>query len=247
MKAHKFAEYFPKMSKEEFEALKDNIKQNGLIDPIVVFEGQVLDGRHRYKACKELEIPIRRKEFKGKDALAYVISRNSIRRHLNQSQKACTAILAYSDETLGTRTLSKLFGVSRTYVQAAKALHEEDLDKFQSVLNGKGSLKIQEGDVKKEKKEGWKDLVDKDMVIAADVKQKFLKEKIKTAKGLDSTHLINYVMSYKFKKGDRLINVQRIDRALKLLKHFCGDYRKAAKKKFSDEEIVANLLTRLEI
>jgi len=106
-------------------------------------------------------------------------------------------------------------------------------------------LKIQEGDVKKEKKEGWKDLVDKDMVIAADVKQKFLKEKIKTAKGLDSTHLINYVMSYKFKKGDRLINVQRIDRALKLLKHFCGDYRKAAKKKFSDEEIVANLLTEV--
>ncbi len=42
----------------EYVALKNDITQNGLLHPIVIFEGQVLDGRHRYSACVELGVPI---------------------------------------------------------------------------------------------------------------------------------------------------------------------------------------------
>ena len=40
--------------------LKDSIKKDGLHYPIVVnSKGEILDGHHRYRICKELDIPIK--------------------------------------------------------------------------------------------------------------------------------------------------------------------------------------------
>ena len=35
------------MSDEEFDALRDDIEQHGQRDAIVLWDGQILDGRHR--------------------------------------------------------------------------------------------------------------------------------------------------------------------------------------------------------
>jgi ParB-like chromosome segregation protein Spo0J len=52
-----YARLVPKLSKEEYESLKESIKQNGLWVPIIVnSQGVILDGHHRYKACQELEL-----------------------------------------------------------------------------------------------------------------------------------------------------------------------------------------------
>ena len=53
---HPLANIFPTLGKDEFEALKADIKANGQREPISIFLTQVLDGRHRYRACKELEL-----------------------------------------------------------------------------------------------------------------------------------------------------------------------------------------------
>src|SRR5260370_6733163 len=45
---HPYAELFPLMSPAEFDRLCDDILHNGLQEEIVVHEGQVLEGRHRY-------------------------------------------------------------------------------------------------------------------------------------------------------------------------------------------------------
>jgi N6-adenosine-specific RNA methylase IME4 len=91
---HPFAELFPLLEGERFDALVDSIKRNGLRDPIVVHEGQILDGRNRLRACEAAEVKVKTVKFKGGDPLEFVIDQNLHRRDLNDSQRAMTAIKA---------------------------------------------------------------------------------------------------------------------------------------------------------
>jgi hypothetical protein len=47
LKPHRFADLLPEMSNDEFSALVEDIRTNGLRVPIVLHEGAILDGRHR--------------------------------------------------------------------------------------------------------------------------------------------------------------------------------------------------------
>jgi ParB-like chromosome segregation protein Spo0J len=52
---HPLAEKFPAMPPADYEKLKESIAKYGLFEPIVINEaGQLLEGRHRYKALLEL-------------------------------------------------------------------------------------------------------------------------------------------------------------------------------------------------
>jgi len=79
------------MNNEEYPRLLEDIKDNGLVEPIVIYEGKVLDGRNRYKACRELGIEVESQDYTGDDPLKYVISKNLTRRHLNESQRSMVA------------------------------------------------------------------------------------------------------------------------------------------------------------
>ena len=90
MEHHQHAGKIPAMSAEEFASLKADIETNGLLQPILVFGGKLLDGRHRLRACDELGVPITTEEFTGTEAeaLRRVISLNLHRRHLTTQQRA---------------------------------------------------------------------------------------------------------------------------------------------------------------
>lgn len=90
-KYHKFANIFPMIEGKEFQELKKDIQEQGLQQTIILYEGQILDGRNRYKACKELNIKPRFDEYKGDKPLEFVISGNLKRRHLTPDQKAVVA------------------------------------------------------------------------------------------------------------------------------------------------------------
>lgn len=52
-----YGDVMPDMSEEEFEALKRSIEEDGLRHPIEITpDGTILDGHHRFKACRELGI-----------------------------------------------------------------------------------------------------------------------------------------------------------------------------------------------
>ena len=53
MKVHKSARLLPDMSETEFQELCRDIEALGLQMPIALLDGQIIDGRHRYKACRK--------------------------------------------------------------------------------------------------------------------------------------------------------------------------------------------------
>src|SRR5262249_48793327 len=86
---HEYALEMPAMSEQEYSELKADIAKNGLIDAIVLYEGEILEGVHRFKACKELGIEGRfvnwvdlPEAIKKIGLLTYVWSKNVPRRHL---------------------------------------------------------------------------------------------------------------------------------------------------------------------
>lgn len=90
MKPHPISELLPAMSDDELLQLTADIREHGLHQPVVVYEGQILDGRHRFKACEAAGVPPRFTEFHGDDAgaAALVYSANLARRQLSKSQLA---------------------------------------------------------------------------------------------------------------------------------------------------------------
>jgi len=89
---HRIANIFPLMEGDEFKRLVDDIRANGLLESVVIYEGKILDGRNRYRACKAANVEPRFTDFGGIDPLSYVISKNRHRRHLTSSQLAAIAV-----------------------------------------------------------------------------------------------------------------------------------------------------------
>lgn len=90
MRWHPAACIFPILPDDELQQLADDIKANGQHEPVVIFDGMVLDGRNRWLACKFAGITPKTREFHGSplDALSYVWSVNVKRRHLSSGQAA---------------------------------------------------------------------------------------------------------------------------------------------------------------
>lgn len=87
--AHPAADIFPLMSEAAFAEFKEDIRQHGQSEPIALWCGQILDGRNRWRACKELGlIPLTRDVPQATDPVAYVVSANLHRRHLDTNQRA---------------------------------------------------------------------------------------------------------------------------------------------------------------
>jgi hypothetical protein len=91
LEGHRLANYFPAIEGQEFEDLKESIRKNGQLNPIILFEGKILDGKNRFKACQELDIEPITQEYSGSDPLDFVIAENINRRHLTESQRALLA------------------------------------------------------------------------------------------------------------------------------------------------------------
>jgi hypothetical protein len=90
-KFHELCLLFPPCTNDELMALRNDIEKNGQIEPAVLYEGKILDGRNRATACAMLGIELETVEYEGDDPVAFVMSKNLCRRHLNESQRAMIA------------------------------------------------------------------------------------------------------------------------------------------------------------
>jgi N6-adenosine-specific RNA methylase IME4 len=96
MQKHRF-NIFPEMQPEDYSRLVSDLTTNGfdIKQPIYIYEGEVLDGWNRLKACNELGIQPITRTFMGSDieAINFVMRTNK-RRNLTSSQWAAVAVEA---------------------------------------------------------------------------------------------------------------------------------------------------------
>ena len=110
---HPVADIFPlNANGPEFEEFVEDIKdRKGLLHPIVLHDGKILDGRRRYRACQQAKVSPRFVVWDGKGLpVDYVFSANVHRRHLNPSQLAVVATNAlpfYQKDAKDRQRLSK--------------------------------------------------------------------------------------------------------------------------------------------
>lgn len=121
---HGYADLFPWLEGKPLEDLKADIKQNGVLEPIVFLGEAILDGRNRYTAARELGIEYPRVDYLGDDPLGFVISKNLKRRHLDASQRAMVAAkLAKMPQGRPAENKAANLPVSPTQSQAADMLN----------------------------------------------------------------------------------------------------------------------------
>ena len=65
---HPFSKLFPPISEEDFGKLAADIKLHGLHQHIVLYQGKILDGNNRYRACELVKIAPKFADFNGDDA-----------------------------------------------------------------------------------------------------------------------------------------------------------------------------------
>jgi hypothetical protein len=96
MKKHAF-NIFPEASEEDFNRLLEDIRNNGFdqSQPVIVYDGAILDGWNRYRACQALGISPAIKTFDGDQSAALrLVMRTNKRRNLNKGQWATIAVEA---------------------------------------------------------------------------------------------------------------------------------------------------------
>ncbi len=193
------ANLFPLMSDDEFAALKDDIRQHGQLEPIWTREGEIIDGRNRYRACLELGIEPITREWNGTGSVVdFAVSANLHRRHLSSGQKAVIALAIEkhlareAKDRQGTRTdigqkvdgsfgradaqVAALVGTNRQYVSDAKTIRSRAPELLPLVRDGE--LTIQ---VAKEISE-WPSKKHRDLILTELRTGKPLKEAEKPAK-----------------------------------------------------------------
>lgn len=93
---HPLCTLFPRVTGAEFDALVQDIRANGLRQPIVLHNDMILDGGNRYRACLEAGVQPHFEHYEGESIVAFVLSANLHRRHLSAGQQA--AIVASAQD-----------------------------------------------------------------------------------------------------------------------------------------------------
>jgi DNA-binding Lrp family transcriptional regulator len=142
---HPIANIFPLMEGGEFAALVDDVRVYGLIEPITLYEGMILDGRNRHRACQEAGVEPRFREARGlgshAEAVAFVISANVHRRHLTVEQRRdLIAKLLRSNPEQSDRQVAKAVRVSPTTVGTLRKRLEEagDVSSLDTRIDARG-------------------------------------------------------------------------------------------------------------
>lgn len=135
MQFHKYADLFPMMDDAALKDLAADIKSTKQHNPIWLFEGKILDGRNRYRACSIARVKPFYSTYRGEDPISFVLSQNQKRRHMNDAQLAELALKVAvfkrgdnqhaSTEASSQTAAAEAVGVSRSTVQRMKKITEE--------------------------------------------------------------------------------------------------------------------------
>jgi ParB-like chromosome segregation protein Spo0J len=182
MKHHPIADVWPMMDEAKLHELADDIRKNGQLVPVWLYEGKILDGRNRWAACKIAGIEPKTKEYTGDEPTAFAVSLNDRRRHMGKSALAAVAAELEPHfaadakrrqirkpksesvvEKIPQQTLSKAreeaaksVGVNDRYVSDAKKVKTEAPEVFERLKAGKITLQDAKREVAKKPTDDWR-------------------------------------------------------------------------------------------
>ena len=153
-KRHPMSEIYPKMNPGDFGLLVESIRDNGFDPafPIYTFEGQIIDGWHRYQAAKEVGVDPIIDEWPGSEAdiLGFVVRANGSRRHLTGAARVQALLKVkllrggapenggktplLNDQEVGA--FAQQAGVSPSQVRIQERLRRADPDVADKVASG---------------------------------------------------------------------------------------------------------------
>lgn len=124
-------------TQDGFNELKDDIRRNGQIVPILLRDGKILDGRHRHQACMELGSSIRYRELGDIDdaeALDIVIS-NSINKATNTDAAKVEAYLMCKAKDIKQKDMPGKFSrLNINYVRKLSFIEKENPEYLKILL-----------------------------------------------------------------------------------------------------------------
>ena len=142
---HEYCLLFPQADQKTIDDISADIKTNGQNEPIILFQGKILDGRNRYLACRMAGVEPSFKEFSGEEPLQFVISKNLHRRHLNESQRAMLAQKVYNmlhgDSKITQDTVKKQFNVGTSTIRSAARVNDLAIDEIKDKVT-KGAISL---------------------------------------------------------------------------------------------------------
>lgn len=104
------------MDDNEFDAFCADIEERGIIMPVTLYEGKVLDGWHRYRAAKRTGSAPKFMKYEGADPAGYIASVNVHRRKLSSLQRALVGARLHRDHGLTQREACKKLGISNEVI-----------------------------------------------------------------------------------------------------------------------------------
>lgn len=104
------------MDATEFKALKEDIDEHGVLMPVTLYEGKVLDGWHRYRAARESGCAFEEIEYMGQNPAGYIASVNVLRRKLSSLQRAMVGARLHLEHNMTQRDVCRKLGISNEVV-----------------------------------------------------------------------------------------------------------------------------------
>lgn len=140
MERHELSAAFGTLGAADSDDLRDSLVKHGLMEPIIIYEGLILDGWHRYQLADANDVELRFEQLSpDMDPRDFVIAKNAARRHLTQSQKAAAVVRVHEwkpahresgegdDSTKTVEEMADQAGVSERTIQRAKKAEEGGL------------------------------------------------------------------------------------------------------------------------
>ena len=164
MKFHEYANIYRMLPETELAKLAQNIREKGQLLPITSYEGQILDGRNRYKACEIAGVDPRIEDYTGDDPLGLVASLNDHRRHDSENERAMvgarmanlkrgdagrggldrTMVQSNNEPAITLKRAAELSGANVKNIQRAKPIVQSGIQELQDMVDS-GEVSIRAG------------------------------------------------------------------------------------------------------
>lgn len=186
MKHHPIADVWPMMDESKLQELADDIRKNGQLVPVWLYEGKILDGRNRWAACQIAGVEPKTKEYTGDEPTAFAVAMNDRRRHMNKGALAAVAAelephfaadakrrqaeqarrnqpqaqkvekIPPIEKSKAREEAAKSVGVNDRYVSDAKKVKQEAPEVFEKLKAGKITLQDAKREVAKKPTDDWR-------------------------------------------------------------------------------------------